>query len=196
MHDDDRPDPRVWRAIHDDLGLDPSLAADPLDESSADGRRSDHAPSTATSRPPRIRAWRAAAIVAAAVIAVLLVVLVADRVNAPAPTAVAEATLVPLPGWKADGQATVEVARDGQRTIIVNLAATVRDGDLREVWLMRSDLKGLVSLGFLDGTSGRFTVPSEIDLAEYDLVDVSAEPDDGNPAHSGDSIARGTLKPV
>lgn len=46
----------------------------------------------------------------------------------------------------------------------------------------------------LDGTDGRFTVPADIDLAEYSLVDISEEPDDGDPQHSGDSIVRGPLR--
>ena len=66
-------------------------------------------------------------------------------------------------------------------------------GDVREVWLIRSDASGLVSLGLLEGDSGRFVVPDGIDLDEFTLVDVSAEPVDGDPAHSGDSIVRGEL---
>ncbi len=50
-----------------------------------------------------------------------------------------------------------------------------------------------MSLGVVDGASGTFTVPDGLDLSRYDLVDVSAEPYDGNPAHSGDSIIRGKL---
>lgn len=37
------------------------------------------------------------------------------------------------------------------------------------------------------------TIPDGINIARYDLVDISAEPFDGNPAHSGDSIVRGQL---
>ena len=65
--------------------------------------------------------------------------------------------------------------------------------DVREVWLIRSDASGLAGLG-LYGSSGRFAVPEGIDLDEFTLVDVSAEPVDGNPAHSGDSIVRGELR--
>jgi hypothetical protein len=36
-------------------------------------------------------------------------------------------------------------------------------------------------------------VPADVDLRDYVLVDVSQEPLDGNPAHSGDSIVRGQL---
>ena len=36
-------------------------------------------------------------------------------------------------------------------------------------------------------------LPADLDLAEFPLVDVSVEPLDGNPTHSGDSVARGEL---
>ncbi|HEU4758159.1 MAG TPA: anti-sigma factor, partial [Agromyces sp.] len=76
---------------------------------------------------------------------------------------------------------------------VVDLDAAVPAGDVREVWLIRTDASGLVSLGLLEGDSGRFVVPDGIDLGEFTLVDVSAEPVDGDPAHSGDSIVRGEL---
>ena len=51
----------------------------------------------------------------------------------------------------------------------------------------------MVSLGILAGDSGIFAVPRGLDLADYPVVDVSFEPLDGQPAHSGESIARGIL---
>jgi hypothetical protein len=36
-------------------------------------------------------------------------------------------------------------------------------------------------------------LPADIDIGQYPIVDVSVEPMDGNPAHSGVSIARGQL---
>jgi hypothetical protein len=110
---------------------------------------------------------------------------------------IAQAQLEALPGWTASGSASVEEAADGRRDVVVDLAADVSADDsadgLREVWLLRADASGLVSLGLLDGATGRFSIPAGIDLAEFPVVDVSAEPADGNPAHSGDSIVRGTL---
>ena len=114
-------------------------------------------------------------------------------------TVLASTALDALPAWKgSSGTAELERDRDGRLTLVVDL----RSGDdqpgaggLREVWMMRSDLKGLVSVGFLDGDRGRFTVPSGMDTARFPVVDVSAEADDGNPEHSGDSIVRGRLSP-
>ena len=63
-----------------------------------------------------------------------------------------------------------------------------------EVWLLSPDTNGLVALGVLGpADQGTFEVPQGLDLSRYSVVDVSREPFDGNPAHSADSIVRGTL---
>jgi hypothetical protein len=85
---------------------------------------------------------------------------------------------------------------DGTREVVVDIdeaAAGTAASPLREVWLLTADASGLVSIGFLDGTTGTFRVPAGVDLATYPVVDVSAEPDNGDPNHSGDSIVRGEL---
>jgi hypothetical protein len=64
-----------------------------------------------------------------------------------------------------------------------------------EVWLIKPDLSGMLSLGALSaGSQGRFTIPPGTDLAQYTIVDVSLEPFDGDPAHSKKSMLRGTLE--
>ena len=42
-------------------------------------------------------------------------------------------------------------------------------------------------------SSGSYAVPDGLDPDEYSIVDISIEPRDGDPAHSGRSILRGTL---
>ena len=77
---------------------------------------------------------------------------------------------------------------------VVDLGDTqVSAGGFREVWLLTPDVSGLISVGTLEGTSGRFDLPDGLDLDEFSVVDVSEEQFDGNPAHSGDSIVRGPL---
>ncbi|WP_255595821.1 anti-sigma factor [Cellulomonas sp. C5510] len=105
---------------------------------------------------------------------------------------VARTVLDALPGWAASGDAVVEEDLEGRRTLVVRLEGGEADG-FREVWLLDRDVTGLVSLGLLDGDEGRFAIPAGLDLGRYPVVDVSAEPDDGDPAHSGDSILRGEL---
>ena len=184
-----------------DAAPEPSIAAAPGPASAA---HADPSP-TADSRPPapvvdlparRRRAWLP---VAAAACAVGIVGGIAAgawwqsaRTPAPEPV-IAEAQLDALPGWTASGSASVEETADGRRDVVVDLSADGSTDGLREVWLLTADATGLVSLGLLDGPTGRFSIPAGVDLAEFPVVDVSAEPADGNPAHSGDSIVRGTL---
>ena len=59
-----------------------------------------------------------------------------------------------------------------------------------EVWLIDRQVKGMISLGPYRG-NGDYAIPSGVDPAEYPIVDVSIEPSDGVPTHSGVSIVRG-----
>jgi anti-sigma-K factor RskA len=59
-----------------------------------------------------------------------------------------------------------------------------------EVWLIDSQVKGMISLGPYHG-NGDYVIPSGVDPAKYPIVDVSIEPSDGVPTHSGVSIVRG-----
>lgn len=202
------PPSAVWAGIHAELGLAPALAADPLapgrhaEEPAAEEPRAEEAARPVVELASRRRSWwpvAAAAAVGGILVGVGIGVAIdglrGDDAPTPAPAVVlASADLAAFPGWDdASGHASVEEDADGVRSVVVDLDAPVPEGDVREVWLIRSDASGLVSLGLLDGDSGRFVVPAGIDLDEFTLVDVSAEPVDGDPAHSGDSIVRGEL---
>jgi len=144
--------------------------------------------------PPRRRAtgWAAAGLVVGAAGGALW----AGRDAADPPTRASpssRATLEPLPGRTATGDARVERAADGGRVLVVQLAGEDLDGGYREVWLIDRDVTRLVSLDVLTGAEGRLTVPPGLDLAEFPVVDVSDEPMDGDPSHSGESIIRGVL---
>ena len=110
------------------------------------------------------------------------------------PRIVASATLRPLPTKQGTGTAEVEDVND-QRELAVRVTAPPARHAYLEVWLM-SDPQHLVSLGTLQSSSGRFTLPAGLDLSKYKIVDVSVEPYDGNPAHSTDSLVRGSLGPT
>ena len=45
----------------------------------------------------------------------------------------------------------------------------------------------------LPPTAEMLPLPAGISLADYPVVDISAEPYDGDPTHSTDSVVRGTL---
>ncbi|MEY2964964.1 MAG: hypothetical protein RLZZ228_777, partial [Actinomycetota bacterium] len=63
-----------------------------------------------------------------------------------------------------------------------------------EVWLLAPDASSMIALGTL-GPDERavLPLPAGISLADYPVVDISAEPYDGDPTHSTDSVVRGTL---
>lgn len=111
-----------------------------------------------------------------------------------ASTEIAQAELDPFPDHSdAIGAAVVQEERDGELVVRVSLESPVAPDTYREVWLINSDATALISLGVLDGTEGTFPIPSGVDIRDYVLVDISQEPIDGDPQHSGDSIVRGEL---
>lgn len=106
---------------------------------------------------------------------------------------VAEGGVAQAPG---DIDGTAEILVDGNQAYAqVDVTALPEIDGYYEVWLIRTDLSGMISLGALSaGSQGRFTIPAGVDIAEYSIVDVSAEPLDGDPVHSRQSLARGVLE--
>ncbi|MFF9060249.1 anti-sigma factor [Streptomyces sp. NPDC014882] len=80
----------------------------------------------------------------------------------------------------------------GHRTLDITVEGLPRTSGYFEVWLMDRTHTKLVSMGVL-GPDGRaaLPVPDNIDLKEYSVVDVSVQPYNGSPDHSGDSVVRG-----
>jgi hypothetical protein len=108
---------------------------------------------------------------------------------------VTAAALEPLGGSGAAGEARVQERHDGSLVLDVDLRADQLSGEFYEVWLLDRDVEQLVSLGVVQGGSeATLALPPGIHLGEFPVVDVSVEPLDGNPAHSGVSVARGTLE--
>ncbi|GIE92907.1 anti-sigma factor [Paractinoplanes rishiriensis] len=161
--------------------------------------------SPAVVRPPAVRAVRpaqrprrwlapvlaAAAAAAVAVAGTVTAVRLVDR--APAERVTARATLTPLPTVPASASGTVRVLSDGQMRIDVRNLPLTRG--FHEVWLIDpDDVTKMVAIGNLaDRSEVALPVPPGIDLNRYRLVDVSDEPHDGDAAHSGRSLLRGTL---
>jgi hypothetical protein len=203
------PPDRVWHGIATELGLsaataagaESSIAADE-DAAAAAPRTVDAAADASAGTAPRgrrvgrgARRMRAVWALAASLVLVAGVGLGVWAVTARlAPVSIAAASLAAFPDHPgAEGTADVEEARDGSRTLVVSLESGAFPDAYREVWLIRNDAAALVSLGVLTGDRGSFPIPDGLDLSEYSIVDVSVEPLDGDPAHSGDSIVRGEL---
>ena len=107
---------------------------------------------------------------------------------------VAAAALDPLDDSGADGEARVLERDDGTRVLQLDLTAADPEDGFYEVWLIDASVEAMYSLGVVQG-GGEVTldVPPGVDLTEFPVVDVSVEPLDGDPTHSGDSVARGVL---
>lgn len=192
----EQPSREVWARIREDLALGDEVADDPLSTASADPASEIPAPAAADDvrrRSVSRRLWTLAASLVFVVAGGSIVWALVSSNLAAVPVATAELEAFPdHPG--AEGSAEISQDGDGRRSLTVTLDGDADSPDYREVWLIRNDGGALISLGVLETSSGTFAIPSGVDLGEYDLVDISFEPVDGDPAHSGDSIVRGQLE--
>lgn len=109
------------------------------------------------------------------------------------PQVVASVALEPLAEYAATGNATVEVV-DGAEILAVDVSGLPTTDGYFEVWLLAPDASSMIALGTL-GPDERavLPLPAGVSLADYPVVDISAELYDGDPTHSTDSVVRGTL---
>jgi hypothetical protein len=114
--------------------------------------------------------------------------------EADAPGAVvAAADLTALDSTAGRGVARA-VETDDTITLRVQASELGEDDGFHEVWLINVDGERMVALGVLaDGDAGEFQVPRGLLDEGYLIVDISVEPEDGDPTHSGVSLARGEL---
>jgi anti-sigma-K factor RskA len=95
-------------------------------------------------------------------------------------------------GEDASGSARLVGGSGGEAVVEVSGVEQSAAGEFYELWLL-SGPDELVSLGsFKVGASGEETVrvPLPVDPGEFEFVDISIEPDDGDGSHSGRSILR------
>ena len=153
-----------------------------------------------TSGPPARRWSRWAAPLAAAVVGIAVgagaVVVAQNRtddvtIEATAPLTPVDDGPLSADGTEQLGKAELVAAPTGQE-VRVNAADLPPTTNSYEVWLF-GDEGRMISLGTLNDGSGSFVVPQGINTQEYRVVDVSDEPPDGNPQHSGVSLIRGAF---
>jgi len=113
---------------------------------------------------------------------------------------VASADLTSLEGADPRGRARAVRTTDGDgeqgEAITLRVSAEELGGQdgIHEVWLINVDGTRMVSVGLLAaGDDGEFEVPAGLLEEGYRIVDISVEPTDGDPTHSGVSLARGEL---
>lgn len=81
---------------------------------------------------------------------------------------------------------------DGQLSLRLDVDGLVQDDGFLEVWVIDTEVSQLVSLGPIR-SDGLYDLPAGIDPEAFPIVDVSVEPLDGDPTHSGQSVLRGQL---
>jgi anti-sigma-K factor RskA len=151
----------------------------------------DEVTTARASRDRRRRLGAVAGVMAVAAMFLIAVPLGLSRYRStPAPPMTAQLTA--LANFNGSGRAqlhgrTLEVDVSGLEPI---------SNEFYELWLLdieNGQLHDLVPLGAIGGNA-EFRLTDKVDLAKYSVVDISREPDDGDPAHSGDSVLRGQLE--
>lgn len=97
---------------------------------------------------------------------------------------------------RAGGPASGEIVqRDGATVVELDLSVLPQrpDDSDYELWVLDLDAGEIVSLGPVAPETTTVVVPEAIAVAEFPTLDVSVEPDDGVPTHSGDSVLRGPI---
>jgi anti-sigma-K factor RskA len=139
----------------------------------------------ATSARRRALAWAAAAVLLVAV--AVSATVIATRDHSPNRTVV---VLAPVSNQDARGNVAMQ-ARNGAQDMVVRttLGAAPR-ASYYEVWLLERGTGKMLPVGVLppDG-NGEFRLSSDI-LQGYDTVDISLQPNNGDTAHSNDSLLR------
>lgn len=198
------PTPEVWDRIRAELGF-------------ADGFSSDLVPPTVSpvSRPalsvvtqpavsaqdrheaaPR-RERRFVSLALAAVLALLAGVggtLAWQQLSGTQETVITSSPLQALPAWSgATGTVTLEEDENGTRSLVITMVAPRPVDGIQQVWLADSTANSMTPIGPLSEPGQRFVLPENLDVERFPLVDISVQEAGGNPAHSGNSIVRGTL---
>ena len=189
------PPPRVWEAIAAATGVSatPDVAAAPDAQPSTVAEPPVQAPALTDVRFLRVSRGRlltaaaAVAVVAAGAAGIVAITRGDDEVP------VAATALAPLDAAHASGRASVVERKDGSRDLVVRLDAPALKGSYYEVWLLEPSITGMVQVGAVRPGTTDLPLPDGLDLRQFPLVDVSVEPLDGVPTHSGVSVVRGEL---
>jgi len=191
----------VWQRILAEVRH-PALAGEPSKSIPVERSEDSHGPLTEPSVGPLSRRGTKMSAAVLAVAAGLVGVLVGigatlalTREQAPPTASTAQIALQPLDAPTAHGTAVLDSAAGNQRILTVHVQGLpVVPGTFYEVWLMNAVPQRLLSLGVLDTThAGVFQIPAGLDLSRYPVVDISLQPFNGSPAHSGNSAVRGSF---
>jgi Anti-sigma-K factor rskA, C-terminal len=110
----------------------------------------------------------------------------------------ATATLRPLPGHPNTAVARVRLASAGRIVITFTRLPPAGAGRFYEAWLMTSATKLIPVASFRPDARGSVRVETSLPapVGSFRYVDVSLQRTSAGPAHSGDSVLRGSTAPL
>ncbi len=150
------------------------------------------AQATAVPQVRRRWSWTRPRLVVAAAATVLAAVAAAGIWRGFAPDVTASTTLAAVKQNAPAASGSAKVI--GQERLQLKVQGLPKVDGYFEVWLIDPGSLEMVSIGVLGSApDATFTLPGNINLTKYRLVDVSAERYDNNAAHSGNSLLRGVL---
>lgn len=176
------PPESVWQAITAEIAADRTQQAPATDDLGA--RRASR-----TRRLPLLAAAAAGVLVGGVGVGAALTIGPGEDQA----QVVAQAPLTDLASEAPAGEVVLETRPDGTRVLVVDAVAPQVEDAYLEVWLIDEQIDGMVSLGHLADGTGEFVIPDGFDVSDFPIVDISVEPLDGVPTHSGESVTRGVL---
>ncbi len=189
----DAPPAGVWAGIQNQLDAEKSI------KSSADGPVLSQTESVVTSLDHHRRKRRPAGILLAAVAASVVAAIAVGSLLQSDARIVGEVELATLnEDVPSLGTATI-IEDDGVTRLDIDFdTGLVGVEDTYELWIIDSNIDQMYSLGVIgstgEGDNRSYELPEGVDIRDFPIVDISLEPNDGNPAHSGDSHFRGVLQ--
>lgn len=197
------PPPLVWERLRAELEPSGAVELSVQELPVHDEQRSPTSSDELAERRSRRPLWRVAAVAASAGLVLgaggaALLGGMLDEQEAPEPFSppvaemVGEAALVSTTEDDVQGTARMVVSEADGEQLLVSVSALPADG-YYEVWLRDEAASRLISLGTVSSTTTTLPVPQGVDLSRFPIVDVSQEHFDGDPSHSGVTVAAGPM---
>ncbi len=92
-----------------------------------------------------------------------------------------------------DGTGIVTLELDDDPMLVLELDTELPATENIEIWILSADGTEVIPVGTVEDGVTTWDWPSGFSPVDFPLVDLSIEPDDGDPTHSGRSILRGEL---